>query len=91
MRQDLGKRIKRKPIWHNDYDMSNLAVIALNAQAYVEDLPQTFEESQNRSDCDYWLKAIEIELKAHEANKTWTLVAIMVKAVPFLYLLIINF
>ncbi|KAK9686008.1 hypothetical protein QE152_g37506 [Popillia japonica] len=39
MREDLGKRIKRKPIWHNDYDMSNLAVIALNAQAYVEDLP----------------------------------------------------
>ncbi|KAK9730983.1 hypothetical protein QE152_g14061 [Popillia japonica] len=25
MREDLGKRIKRKPIWHNDYDMSNLA------------------------------------------------------------------
>ncbi|KAK9758964.1 hypothetical protein QE152_g253 [Popillia japonica] len=54
--------------------MSNLAVIALNAQAYIADLPQTFEESQNRPDRDYWLKAIEIELKAHEANKTWTLV-----------------
>ena len=50
------------------------AILALNAQTYVEDVPDSFDDvdsSQNKED---WKEAVERELRSLMQNGTWTLV-----------------
>lgn len=59
---------RRIPAWHEDY-----AIIAMNAECYVEDVPKTFDEIRSRVDKREWFHAIDEELKALKESNTWTL------------------
>ncbi|GJQ77346.1 form3 [Trypoxylus dichotomus] len=65
------KRIRKPPSWHDDYDMG---ITALNAQAYVEEIPNTIDQLDGRSDREFWLEAVKTELAAHQKNGIWELV-----------------
>ncbi|GJQ65663.1 hypothetical protein Trydic_g7751 [Trypoxylus dichotomus] len=65
------KRTRKLPSWHDDYDMG---ITALNAQAYVEEIPTTIDQLDGRSDREFWLEAVKTELEAHQKNGTWELV-----------------
>ena len=43
-------------------------------QAYVSDIPTTFEEAMNSPESANWLQAAKIEMQAHKDNATWTLI-----------------
>lgn len=62
-------REKVKPKYLEDY-----AVLALNAEAYVEDVPETIEEIQKSENKAEWMEAVNKELDSLESNNTWTLV-----------------
>lgn len=55
------------PAWMEDY-----AVLALNAEMYVEDVPETFSDIYSRSDKQEWLHAVAEEMRVINENKTWT-------------------
>ncbi|GJQ87000.1 hypothetical protein Trydic_g12583 [Trypoxylus dichotomus] len=55
----------KPPSWHNDYDMG---ITALNAQAYVEEIPNTIDQLDGRSDREFWLKAVKTELEAYQKD-----------------------
>jgi histone deacetylase 1/2 len=48
----------------------------LYAHATTQDktLPRTFDEAMKLPDADQWLAAAQQEMKAHDDNKTWSLV-----------------
>lgn len=61
-----------REIWPPSY-LKDYAVLTLNAESFVEDVPESVEEIELRDDKDNWKKAIHEELDALEKNKTWTL------------------
>ena len=62
------KRIHVKPRYLEDY-----GVLALNAEAYVEDVPENINEIEFRQDKDRWLRAVQEEMDALFQNDTWVL------------------
>ena len=62
-------REKAKPKYLEDY-----AVLALNAQTYVEDVPNSFDEIKRSHSKEDWKEAVERELRPLMQNGTWTLV-----------------
>jgi hypothetical protein len=62
-------RVKSKPKYLDDY-----AVLALNAEAFLDDVPETFEEIESREDREQWTHAIQEEITALESNHTWDMV-----------------
>ena len=52
-----SSRIKKKPRHLEDY-----AVIALQAETYVEDLPDSLEEIASRDDKQEWMQAVKEEM-----------------------------
>ncbi|GJQ70380.1 hypothetical protein Trydic_g22811 [Trypoxylus dichotomus] len=65
------KRIRKPPSWHDDYDMG---ITALDAQAYVQEIPNTIDQLDGRSYREFWLEEVKTELEAHQKNGTWELV-----------------
>jgi len=65
------KRKTKTPTWHKDYDMS---MLALSAEYYVQDLPETVEEIKTHPNHTQWKAAMEEEMRALNENNTWTLV-----------------
>lgn len=64
---------QRKPPDHlTDYEVS--VAFALNAENYVEQLPDNVDELRKREDWPKWEKAIREELQSLKKNHTWTLV-----------------
>lgn len=57
-----------RPKYLEDY-----TALAFNAEAYIDDVPQTFDEVQFKEDKDEWLQAISEEISALEKNETWFL------------------
>lgn len=69
-RQLRNARERKRPTWHEDFDMSYMA---LNAENFVEDIPINFEDIARRPDKDLWMKAIQEEVDALHKNSTWEL------------------
>ncbi|XP_074032153.1 uncharacterized protein [Leptinotarsa decemlineata] len=65
---EVLKRIRKKPVWHDDY------VIDAHCSNVV--VPNTFSEAVKSNERVYWQKAMENELSSLHKNKTWTLVDI---------------
>lgn len=61
------RRISKLPAKYEDYEI----YMAFDAVSYVNDVPLTYEELQNRNDKQYWYKAVERELKSISDNDTW--------------------
>lgn len=54
--------------------LEDYVIMALNAEHYVEDLPQSVQEINNRKDKDKWHEALKEEIDSLRKNRTWTLV-----------------
>lgn len=63
-----SQRPKSKPRYLDDY-----AVIALNVESFLEDVPQTYHEINGRNDKVKWLEAVDEEINSLNKNNTWTL------------------
>lgn len=64
---DFGKRITKLPAKFTDYEL----YMAFDACSYVENVPSSFSELENRVDKSFWLKAIDRELQSIDENQTW--------------------
>lgn len=62
-------RERRKPKYLDDY-----AVLALHAESFVGDAPNSFEEIEDRDDKEEWMCAIQEEVNVLEENDTWEIV-----------------
>jgi hypothetical protein len=62
-----SSRTKRKPEYFDEY-----TVIALNAEAYVDEAPLDYEDIKNLEDRKKWYQAVLEELRALDINETWT-------------------
>lgn len=74
----LSKRVVKPPAWLDDYHMSYSSVespmaYALNAEAFVEDIPNNIAELKKRDDWNRWKEAINSELTSLKKNGTWEL------------------
>jgi len=72
-----SERIRSKPKYLEDY-----AVLALNVEAFLDDVPKTFEEIESRDDKEKWNQAIQEEIIALKSNNTWELVKLPVGKHP---------
>jgi len=48
-------------------------VLALSAEAYVEDVPNDFQDIEGRNDSQHWYQAVLEEIQALKQNNTWTM------------------
>lgn len=64
-------RVRNPPRRYGD---STCLVYAMNAENYVQDLPDRIEDMKQRDDWVFWKEAIESELKSLAENNTWELV-----------------
>lgn len=62
-------RERKRPKYLDDY-----AVLALHAESFVEDAPNSFEEIQDRDDKEEWMRAVQEEVRVLEENDTWEVV-----------------
>lgn len=49
------------------------ATIALSAESFVDDIPETYEDIQGRDDRDNWNRAVQEEIRSLIENETWKL------------------
>ena len=63
-----SSRTRRIPQYLNDY-----AVLALNAESFVDNVPNSYEEIQTREDRQKWTRAVEEEIDSLIKNDTWEL------------------
>ncbi|XP_065092079.1 uncharacterized protein LOC135712910 [Ochlerotatus camptorhynchus] len=66
-----SERVRKPPAKLNDY---LCITYALNAESYVENIPDTIEELQKLEDWPEWKLAIDEELNSLAENNTWQLV-----------------
>lgn len=70
-----SKRLRRKPNYLNDYvAYEDNEHMALNATSFVDEVPRSYSEIEERSDRVFWLKAIEEEIESLNRNKTWKVI-----------------
>lgn len=62
----------KQPEKFSDYHL--YGTFALNAESYIQNLPETIDEAKKRDDWPEWQLAINDELKSLEENRTWDLV-----------------
>ncbi|KAK9687667.1 hypothetical protein QE152_g36096 [Popillia japonica] len=55
-------------------DMIITTFHALSAEAFVDDIPESLEGAQNKSDYAKWKEAVDEEMDCLIKNKTWTVV-----------------
>ncbi|XP_044756884.1 uncharacterized protein LOC123315299 [Coccinella septempunctata] len=65
-----NKRQVKIPERFNDYEL----YMAFDACSFIENVPKNFDEIENRTDRDNWMKALERELESIEINETWQVV-----------------
>lgn len=65
----MNKRRTKEPVWMKDYDTSYLA-LALSAECFINDVPQTYDDIENRDDKDLWQCAMDEEIKSLMDNET---------------------
>lgn len=73
LKNDVRKstRIRKAPDRYKDYDMTHLA---LSAESFVNEVPESLEIAKTRSDYKHWKSAVDEKIKALKKNNTWTLV-----------------
>lgn len=59
------------PSWNNEEE--DYMVYALSAEEFVDDVPQSYEEIEEREDKEVWKQAVREEMTSLIENKTWTL------------------
>lgn len=69
-----SERSRKDPVWFDCYEMS--CGLALSAENFVEDLPNTVAELKKREDWQRWKEAITEEMESLEKNKTWVLTSL---------------
>lgn len=67
-------RARKDPVWFDCYEMS--CGLALSAENFVEDLPNTVAGLKKRDDWERWKQAITEEIESLEKNKTWILTSL---------------
>lgn len=60
-------RLRKTPVWHEDY---NFSILALNANTFIEDLPNDHNSIIAQHDEKPWFEAIEEELQSLNKNRT---------------------
>ena len=68
-----SERNRKHPSWQAEYDMGYTGY-AMNATAFVDNLPSSLVEMRKRPDWNLWETAIREEVDSLERNETWTLV-----------------
>ena len=53
--------------------LEDFIVLALNAEAYIEDILKSFDDIRGRDDKEDWYRDVDEEIKALEKNDTWVL------------------
>lgn len=71
-KEALPRRSEKKKILPRH--LEDYVIMALNAEHYVENLPQSVQEINNRKDKDKWHEALKEEIDSLRKNRTWTLV-----------------
>lgn len=61
-------RQRKEPSYFEEY-----SVLALNAETFVENVPEFYDDIKDRDDEDMWYQAIKDEMSALKKNDTWTL------------------
>lgn len=62
------------PSWNNEEE--DYMVYALSAKEFVDDVPQSYEEIEEREDKEVWKQAVREEMTSLIENKTWTLTSL---------------
>lgn len=62
------------PSWNNEEE--DYMVYALSAEEFVDDVPQSYEEIEEREDKEVWKQAVREEMTSLIENKTWTLTSL---------------
>lgn len=65
------KRTIKLPKHFKDFEMAHFA---LNAEAFVEDLPLSLEKAKSKPDYKYWKMAVKEEIECLIKNDAWVLV-----------------
>lgn len=73
-------RLRKQPARFSDYEVC--IAFALNAENYVEALPDDINELRKRDDWPEWKRAIDDEMRALEKNNTWDIVDLPAGARP---------
>lgn len=60
-----NRRVSKPPVKYDDYELYMAGI------SFVENIPHNYEELQNRSDKEEWLKSINRELDSIVENNTW--------------------
>lgn len=63
-----SSRVRSRPKYLDDY-----TVMAYNAENYLADVPENFDEIDSREDKEEWMQAVNEEISALNTNNTWTL------------------
>lgn len=61
--------IRKQPTYLTDYK-TEIEHMVLSAQAFVDNVPQSFEKCKSTSDYKYWKEAIDEEVKSLNKNST---------------------
>jgi hypothetical protein len=70
-----SERIKKTPIWQNDYQVAKLCEALLtDDDGEVDGIPQTIPELKRRDDWNLWEEAINKEMKSMDMNNVWNIV-----------------
>lgn len=67
------RRTRKQPAYLADYE-TEIDHMILSAQAFVDDVPISYENCKTKDDYKYWKEAIDEEVKSLNKNFTWTLV-----------------
>ncbi|KAF2886938.1 hypothetical protein ILUMI_19234 [Ignelater luminosus] len=64
-----SKGEKQKPSYLNGY-----AVLALNAESFVNNVPRCYKAIETRQDKQEWFQAVQEEIESLKENETWKLI-----------------
>lgn len=66
-----SQRTRRLPRYLEDYEVEQFAMCS---EAFLDSVPNSFEDAKSRTDFKNWKAAIEDEISCLNKNKTWTVI-----------------
>lgn len=73
-RRNPVRSCRQQPPQSNGDGVVSYAALALNAEQFVDDIPNSFADIKDREDANNWMEAVESEMNSLLKNNTWTLV-----------------